>query len=78
MENVQEQLRQKDGQLRQMTQQLTNAQGQLQGSEGQLRQMALLIIQVEKGGGGGKKLKRWYIWSVPRLTVRPNMYEQKH
>ena len=33
----------------------------------------------EKGGGGGvKKLKSWYIWSVLLLTVRPNMYEQKH
>ena len=29
-------------------------------------------------GGGGKKLKRWYIWSVLLLTGRPNMYEQKH
>ena len=31
-----------------------------------------------EGGGGGKKLKSWYIWSVLLLTVRPNMYEQKH
>ena len=33
-----------------------------------------------KGGGGVgvKKLKSWYIWSVLLLTVRPNMYEQKH
>ena len=30
------------------------------------------------GGGGGKKLKGGYIWSVLLLTVRPNMYEQKH
>ena len=27
------------------------------------------------GGGEGKKLKSWYIWSVLLLTVRPNMYE---
>ena len=32
----------------------------------------------EGEGGLGKKLKSWYIWSVPLLTVRPNMYEQKH
>ena len=32
-----------------------------------------------KGGEGrGKKLKGGYIWSVLLLTVRPNMYEQKH
>ena len=30
------------------------------------------------GGGGVKKLKGWYIWSVLLLTGRPNIYEQKH
>ena len=30
------------------------------------------------GGGGGKKQKIWYIWYFILLTVRPNMYEQKH
>ena len=47
LENVQEQLRQRDGQLRQMTQQLTNVQGQLQGSEGQLRQMTQQFTNVQ-------------------------------
>ena len=38
LENVQEQLRQRDGQLREATQQLTNVQGQLQEKDGELRQ----------------------------------------
>ena len=38
LENVQEQLRQRDGQLREATQQLTNVQGQLQERDGELRQ----------------------------------------
>ena len=38
LENVQEQLRQKDGQLREATQQLANVQGQLQEKDGELRQ----------------------------------------
>ena len=47
LENVQEQLRQRDGQLRQMTQQLTNVEGQLQESEGQLRQMTQQFTNVQ-------------------------------
>ena len=46
LEYVQEQLRQRDGQLRQMTQQLTNVEGHLQGSEGQLRQMTQQFTNV--------------------------------
>ena len=38
LENVQEQLRQRDGQLREATQQLTNVQAQLQERDGELRQ----------------------------------------
>ena len=38
LENVQEQLRQRDGQLTEATQQLTNVQGQLQERDGELRQ----------------------------------------
>ena len=38
LENVQEQLRQRDGQLREATQQLTNVQGQLRERDGELRQ----------------------------------------
>ena len=38
LENVQEQLRQRDEQLREATQQLTNVQGQLQEKDGELRQ----------------------------------------
>ena len=38
LENVQEQLRQRDGQLREATQQLTNVEGQLQEKDGELRQ----------------------------------------
>ena len=38
LENVQEQLRQRDGQLREATQQLTNVEGQLQEKDGKLRQ----------------------------------------
>ena len=48
MENVQEQLRQRDGQLRQLTQQLTNVQGQLQGSEGQLRKMTQQFTNLQR------------------------------
>ena len=47
LEYVQEQLRQRDGQLRQMTQQLTNVEGQLQESEGQLRQMSQQFTNVQ-------------------------------
>ena len=48
LENVQEQLRQRDGQLRQLTQQLTNVQGQLQGSEGQLRKMTQQFTNLQR------------------------------
>ena len=47
LEYVQEQLRQRDGQLRQMTQQLTNVEGQLQESEGQLRQTTQQFTNVQ-------------------------------
>ena len=47
MESVQEQLRQKDGQLREVTQQLTNVQGQLQERDGELRQMTQQLINVQ-------------------------------
>ena len=47
LENVQEQLRQRDGQLRKATQQLTNVQGQLQERDGQLRQMTLQFTNVQ-------------------------------
>ena len=47
MEYVQEQLRQRDGKLRQMTQQLTNVEWQLQESEGQLRQMTQQFTNVQ-------------------------------
>ena len=44
LENVQEQLRQRDGQLRQITQQWTNVQGQL---DGELRQMIRQYTNVQ-------------------------------
>ena len=47
MENVQEQLRQRDGQLREATQQLTNVQGQLQEKDGELRQMTQQWTNVQ-------------------------------
>ena len=47
MENVQEQLRQRDGQLREATQQLTNVQGQLQERDGELRQMTQQFTNVQ-------------------------------
>ena len=47
MESVQEQLRQRDGQLSEATQQLTNVQGQLQERDGRLRQMTLQLTNVQ-------------------------------
>ena len=47
LENVQEQLRQRDGQLREATQQLTNVQGQLQERDGELRQMTQQLTNVQ-------------------------------
>ena len=47
LENVQEQLRQRDGQLREATQQLTNVQGQLQERDGQLRQRTQQLTNVQ-------------------------------
>ena len=47
LENVQEQLRQRDGQLREATQQLTNVQGQLQERDGELRQMIQQFTNVQ-------------------------------
>ena len=47
MESVQEQLRQRDGQLREATQQLTNVQGQLRERDGQLRQMTQQFTNVQ-------------------------------
>ena len=46
--NVQEQLRQRDGQLREATQQLTNVQGQLQERDGELRQMTQQLTNVQR------------------------------
>ena len=48
MENVQEQLRQRDGQLREATQQLTSVQGQLQERDGQLRQTTQQLTNVQR------------------------------
>ena len=48
LENVQEQLRQKDGQLRQITQQWTNVQGQLRERDEQLRERTLQLTNVER------------------------------
>ena len=45
--NVQEQLRQRDGQLREATQQLTNVQGQLQERDEELRQMTQQLTNVQ-------------------------------
>ena len=47
LENVQEQLRQRDGQLREATQQLTNVQRQLQERDGELRQMTQQLTNVQ-------------------------------
>ena len=47
LENVQEQLRQRDGQLREATQQLTNVQGQLQERDGQLREMTQQLSNIQ-------------------------------
>ena len=47
LQSVQEQLRQRDGQLREATQQLTNVQGQLQERDGELRQMTQQFTNVQ-------------------------------
>ena len=47
LENVQEQLRQRDGQLREATQQLTNVQGQLRERDEELRQMIQQLTNVQ-------------------------------
>ena len=47
LENVQEQLRQRDGQLREATQQLTNVQGQLQERDGELKQRTQQLTNVQ-------------------------------
>ena len=47
LKNVQEQLRQRDGQLREATQQLTNVQGQLQERDGELRQITQQFTNVQ-------------------------------
>ena len=47
LDNVQEQLRQRDGQLREATQQLTNVQGQLRERDGELRQMTQQLTNVQ-------------------------------
>ena len=47
MESVQEQLRQRDGQLSEATQQLTNVQGQLRERDGELRQMTQQLTNVQ-------------------------------
>ena len=47
LENVQEQLRQRDGQLREATQQLTNVQGQLRERDEELRQMTQQLTNVQ-------------------------------
>ena len=48
LESVQEQLRQKDGQLMEVTQQLTNVQGQLQERDGELRQMTQQLTNTQR------------------------------
>ena len=47
MESIQEQLRQKDGQLREVTQQLTNVQGKLHEKDAKLRQMTQQFTNVQ-------------------------------
>ena len=47
MESIQEQQRQKDGQLREVTQHLTNVQGKLQERDGELRQMTQQLTNVQ-------------------------------
>ena len=47
LESVQEQLRQRDGQLSEATQQLTNVQGQLQERDGELRQITQQFTNVQ-------------------------------
>ena len=47
LESIQEQLRQRDGQLSEATQQLTNVQGKLQKRDGQLRQMTQQFTNVQ-------------------------------
>ena len=47
LESIQEQLRQRDGQLSEATQQLTNVQGKLQERDGQLRQMTQQFTNVQ-------------------------------
>ena len=47
LENVQDQLRQRDGQLREATQQLTNVQGQLQEKDGELREMTQQLSNIQ-------------------------------
>ena len=60
LENVQEQLRQRDGQLREATQQLTNVQGQLQKRDGELReatqQLTNVQRQLQEGDGGLRQM----------------------
>ena len=48
LESVQEQLRQREGQLREATQQLTNVQGQLRERDEQLRERTLQLTNVER------------------------------
>ena len=64
LENVQEQLRQRDGQLREATQQLTNVQEQLQERDGELRQMTQQFTNVqgqlqEKDGELRQRTQQW-------------------
>ena len=48
LESVQEQLTQRDGQLREATQQMTNVQGQLRERDEQLRERTLQLTNVER------------------------------
>ena len=47
LKSIREQLRQKDGQLREVTQQLTDVQGKLQERNGELRQMTQQLTNVQ-------------------------------
>ena len=48
LENVQEQLRQRDGQLREATQKLTNVKRQLEKRDGELRHMTQQLTNVQR------------------------------
>ena len=67
LENVQEQLRQRDGQLMEAKQQLTNVQGQLQERDGELRQRTQQLTNVEGQLGDLRQ----------QLTILKDTYKKK-